>query len=392
MSDRRSSQRFKTDGRQPFSYFGPSIVSRVARRPTNRLVFGTDIESGRKQILKNIPVCPGVYGWINQAGTLTYVGKSKSLRHRLASYFSVSSTDSKMERIRRQSSSIVWEAISHDLLALIREQELIYRLRPPMNVQGKPERQQPGFVCIGKGQAPNAFFSNQITNRAAHSFGPVTGTGRVREAIIGLNYAFQLRDCPEKTPLTFNNQLTLFDDQVAAQCLRFELDTCPAPCAGRCSRESYQSNLARALKFLNCEDNSILDLLKNQMVAAAANLAYEKASVLRDRWNALNWVFRRLSQLRKSQRTLNGVLELPGFDHRKIWLLLAKGKLVDCVAKPVGSDAKRILQKQLPQALQSPREIPPQNSLEINWLLLLAAWDAETAGTCIQHRTVGSGP
>ena len=92
-----------------------------------------------------------------------------------------------MGRIIRHSQRIVWEPVSHELLALIREQELIYRWRPDFNKQGQPTRRQPAFVCVGGGAAPRAFVARQITDRSDWSIGPIAGTGRLRSAVEALN-------------------------------------------------------------------------------------------------------------------------------------------------------------------------------------------------------------
>ncbi|MGI9517036.1 MAG: GIY-YIG nuclease family protein [Pirellulaceae bacterium] len=202
-----------------FTGFGPSLVSRTARRATGHLQFERSLAAARQQIRQQVPVCPGVYGWLNADRTLTYIGKSKSLRHRLASYFAKQTTDPKMARIRRESHMIVWEPLSHELLALIREQELIDRWRPPYNVEGKPERRQPGFVCVSRGAAPTLFFARQVPKRAAQSFGPIAGRAKLGEVIATMNYVFQLRDCPDRTKMHFSNQLQLFENELHAQCL-----------------------------------------------------------------------------------------------------------------------------------------------------------------------------
>ena len=156
------------------------------------------------------PLTPGVYGWLDSLGQICYVGKSKSLRKRLLSYFAKTPADKKAERIRQHSKRLVWEPVSGELLALIREQELIYRWRPDFNTQGQPTRRQPAFVCIGDGPAPNAIFTRRLNRKMTHVFGPIAGTGQLRAAVESLNQVFRLRDCPDKTQFEFNNQQQLF--------------------------------------------------------------------------------------------------------------------------------------------------------------------------------------
>ena len=210
-----------------FAGFGPSILIRQTRGRLRGSQIPNERLAARQMLRDKCPTLPGVYGWLDSNRQLVYVGKSKSLRSRLLSYFAKTPSDNKMVRLRQLSESLVWEPISNELLALIREQELIHRWRPDFNRQGQPNRMQPAFVCISHSAAPNAYLSRQISPRAGPAFGPIAGTRRLRLAIESLNHEFQLRDCADKTKFIFNDQLQLFGDLSAAQCIRYELGTCP---------------------------------------------------------------------------------------------------------------------------------------------------------------------
>lgn len=368
-SQRRVSLNIDSRNADGFKGFGPSLIAKCARRPLQHLVFSRDLAEARTTIRQNIPVCPGVYGWLNPDDTLIYVGKSKSLRHRLVSYFATETTDPKMAKIRRHSRTLVWEPISQELLALIREQELITRLRPPYNVHGKPERRQPGFICVSRGMAPTLFFARQVPKRAAETFGPIAGRARLGEAIDCLNYVFQLRDCPDKIKMHFSNQLQLFGNDRTAQCLRYELDTCPGPCAGNCSHESYRHKVDKALKFLNGGDQGILKRLKTRMETAATNLSFERACVLRDQLDQMKWLNRRIKQLSAARRKLDGVWKMTGFDRQEHWMVLRAGQLLACTNGADDSASK----VKVEEAKSSDSQIP-QTHLEINLQLLLSSW------------------
>ena len=322
---------------------------------------------------KRCPALPGVYGWLDRNRRLLYVGKSKSLRYRLLSYFAKTPTDDKMLRIRQHGRTLVWETVANELLALIREQELIHRWQPDMNRQGQPIRMQPAFLCISKTVAPRALLARRPTPGLGQCFGPIQGTGRLREAIESLNYVFQLRDCPDKTGFHFNNQLTLFDIPAGAQCIRHELGTCLAPCAGLCSRSGYQSGVTDATDFLTGDNRQILDRLKREMIAAAAEQSYERAATLRDHVNRLAWLDRRLNDLRNAQRMLDGVLPVPPQNpqqRRPVWLILRHGRLVESIEtdSPTQPLATRI------QAIAREPASMPVDLLDTRVRLLLAGW------------------
>jgi len=319
------------------------------------------------------PLTPGVYGWLDDRNQLCYVGKSKSLRKRLLSYFSKTPVDKKAARIRQHSQKLVWEPISNELLALIREQELIYRWRPEFNTQGQPTKRQPAFICIGGGMAPNAFFTRRLTDKSELSFGPIAGTGRLRSAVETINQCFQLRDCPDKIKFKFNNQLTLFENPITAQCIRFELGTCPAPCAAQCSSRTYQANVDHARQFILGKDRSILTRLDQQMQKASGSQSFEKAAILRDHISNLNWLDRRMSALRNAQESYNGVLPIEARKKREAWLFLKGGQLIGSTVAPDTEERAIATIKRLTEVSLAEKPIP-ENLMEMNLQLILIAW------------------
>lgn len=357
-----------------FDGFGPSLLARTARGQLRGMDLPQDRMDARRMLRECCPREAGVYGWLDPNGQLVYVGKSKSLRHRLLSYFALNPSDDKMLRIRQNSHSIVWEPVANELLALVREQELIHRWRPQFNRQGQPVRLQPAFLCISQTAAPHAFMAKRQSPKAGIAFGPIQGTGKLREAIESFNHVFRLRDCPDKTRFEFSNQLRLFDNQTTALCIRHELGTCPGPCAALCSRGSYQQQVDDAIRFLRGEDTGALDELKRQMVAAAASLSFERAASLRDHYNQLAWLDRRLSALRIAEQTLDGVLRIPARRQGHIWLVLRNGRLVTTVAEPTANSLARSRVHQLIEDVARRRSDMPASLLEISLQLLLASW------------------
>jgi len=132
-----------------FSGFGPSRLA-FGREPAMAEVdLAADDSGSRKLIRQHCPEGPGVYGMIDPEGRLIYVGKSKSLRARLVSYFTGGSEDCKARRIVACSQRIVWEPAPHEFTALLRELELIRRFCPRFNVRGRPGRGRRAYVGLG---------------------------------------------------------------------------------------------------------------------------------------------------------------------------------------------------------------------------------------------------
>ena len=267
-----------------FEGLGPSILSGVARDTLGGMPIPADRMAARGKLHDLCPVTPGVYAWLDNNNQICYAGKSKCLRKRLLSYFAKTPTDKKVTRIRQHSHRIVCEPVSHELLALIREQELIYRWRPEFNTQGQPVRRQPAFICLSGGLAPNVFFTRRVTEKAAMVFGPIAGTGRLRGAVESMNQIFSLRDCPDKTKFRFANQKMLFDNPQSAGCIRYELGTCPGPCASLCDTRQYMTHVQKATDFLigGVQSKQVLDRLQRTMKEAALAQNFERAAVVRD--------------------------------------------------------------------------------------------------------------
>ncbi len=361
----------KQDAR--FTGFGDSLVPRAARKSTVTLELSKDRLECRKLLHKACPRLPGIYGMINSGGRLIYVGKSKSLRSRLLTYFAKTPADEKMTKIIRQARRIVFEPCTHELLSLLREQELISRFRPQMNTQDQPARRQPAYVCIGGGSAPKTYHSRTLANCSEIGFGPIQGSGKVAEAAVSLNYAFHLRDCSDKTPMSYPEQLELFPSEKSALCLRFELKSCLAPCAGMCKRNQYHRNVERAHNFLLGKETTILGRLAEEMKRAAEIQAFEKAVVLRDRIEQLTWLDAQLEKLRVARHLLHGVFPIAGFKDRPIWLVLRNSVLQGGFAEPrdINSRMKalirlRVSDTRLPEQVLSIPEILMQLRV-ISW-------------------------
>ncbi|MEZ6096328.1 MAG: UvrB/UvrC motif-containing protein [Pirellulaceae bacterium] len=184
---------------------------------------------------------------------------------------------------------------------------------------------------------------------------------------------FQLRDCPDKTKFEFGAQLTLFDEPPRAQCIRFELGSCPAPCARVCSPESYRNNVTRALDFLNGPDRETLNRLEEAMTKASLEQNFERAAVIHRQWEALRRLDRQLGRLRRCEQAINGVMSCRVSRSRQLWMVLRGGRLVATFPEP---RSKRQAEEAI-QSLESARLQPvhsPENILHINLQLIVASW------------------
>ena len=255
----------------------------------------------------------------------------------------------------------------------IRDRELIYRWRLEFNTQGQPTKRQPAFICISTGPAPNAYFTRRITDKAAHAFGPISGTGRLRAAVESINQSFHLRDCPDKTKFEFDDQPQLFANPKTAKCIRYELGSCPGPCASICSRSHYHGLVEQALEFIRGNDSSVIDRLDKQMKSASASHLFERATIVRDHMNNLSWFNRRMKALRTAEQKFNGVLPIAARKNRTAWLILKGGRIMGSTALPDSPKRALAAIKQLSEIAAQKQQLPA-SILEMHLQLIVIAW------------------
>jgi excinuclease ABC subunit C len=312
---------------------------------------------------------------ISARGELIYVGKAKSLRARLLSYFRPRSRDPKAGRILAQTRSLVWEAVPSEFAALLRELELIRRWRPRFNVQGQPRRRRRVYVCVGRQPAPYVFLSRRPPAGALACFGPVPAAREAREAVRWLNDLFQLRDCPQSQEMIFAEQAELFPVLRAAGCLRHEIGTCLGPCVAVCTRQAYGEHVRAVRAFLDGTERTVLDRLEQDMQQASLAQAFERAAALRDRLAALTWLRERLDRLREVRQGDSVIYPVPGADGQHWWYLIRDGMVVRVLTAPRTPEEGRLALRTVRTVFRETNAWPRVPACdEVDGLLLVAAW------------------
>jgi excinuclease ABC subunit C len=316
-----------------FAGFGPTTARPAAFDPLLGRVKSRKQAKLRVGVRAEAPKVPGVYGMLGRHGDLIYVGKAKSLRARLMSYFR-DSRDAKAGRILRHTHTLVWETVPDEFAALVRELELIRRHRPRFNVLGQPGRQRYCYVCLGRTPAPYVYVSRRTTGKDLGVYGPFTSASRAGEAVRRLNDWYRLRDCAQTVAMHFADQADLFPEDRSPGCLRFEIETCSGPCAGGCTRNGYGGQVRAAKRFLDGTDDKPLKELGAMMLAASQAMQFERAAALRDRLAELEWLWEKLNWLRHARKENTFVYPLTGPDGRTIWYLIHRGRVRGACYRP----------------------------------------------------------
>ncbi|NNC31852.1 GIY-YIG nuclease family protein [Longimicrobium terrae] len=316
---------------------------------------------------------PGVYRWLGTDGEVLYVGKSKTLRTRLLTYFRAQRGD-KQHRIVEGAHSLTWDYEPSEFAALLRELEMIKRFRPRMNVQHKRDGRY-SFLKIAGVSAPRLYVVSAVSDDAASYYGPFRGGRRVEEAVRELNDLLGLRDCPVNTPIRFADQPDLFSWEHTPRCHRFDLKLCLGPCAGRCAETEYMRRVDLARAFLDGKADEPLRWLNERMTAAAERWEYEYAGMLRDRLQRLEALRDEFARLREALDGLTFLYCVPGVDQDDRVYLVRRGTVRAAVTAPKSAAERRRLERLCDEHFGLPE---PTSTLvqrhQVDEILLIARW------------------
>jgi excinuclease ABC subunit C len=360
--------------RQAFTAFGPLSLLPTAEPPPLHTVKARRPGRLRALMRRDCPRLPGVYGMLDSKNELIYVGKAKNLRARLLSYFRPRSRDPKAGRILKHTRALVWEIASSEFAALLRELELIQRWQPRFNVQGQPGQRRRVYMCVGRSPAATVFLAKRPPRTALAAFGPVPAGFKAREAMRRLNDWFRLRDCPQSQEMSFADQCELFALPLTPGCIRHEIGTCLGPCAAACSQDDYAAGVQAAVAFLRGDDDAPLRIVEREMIAASAELAFERAAALRDKLESLVWLSEHLRRVREAARH-SFIYPVQGHDQAEWWYLINSGRVCAVVPSPRDDRSRHAAAQRIEEVYgrrSSFRGAPGPG--DIDGVLLVAAW------------------
>ena len=227
--------------------------------------------------LARVPDQPGVYIFHDEKGRVIYVGKSRSLRSRVRSYFQASrGLNTRTLTMVQKIADLEWIIVDNEVEALILESNLIKEHHPEYNVKLRDDKHYP-FIRVNLAEEfPRVSIARARKKDGARYFGPYTRSGAIAETMRLARRLFGYRTCSDHK---FRN--------VQRPCLDYHIHRCPAPCGGLVDAATYRQAIDKLCLFLEGRTDEVIRQLEAEMEQAAERMEFERAAVLRDQIRAV---------------------------------------------------------------------------------------------------------
>jgi excinuclease ABC subunit C len=248
--------------------------------------------------LEALPAKPGVYLFRDGNNAVLYVGRAKSLRARVRSYFRGGDSRKGLDNLTSRVERIEVILTTTEAEAYHLEQNLIRRHRPPFNVRLRDDKSYPYIAVTVEDDFPRVMFTRERHRRGVVYFGPYANAKKVRETLDVLNRVFRFRPCEGPQPGRHSG----------IPCLDYHIDRCFAPCVGYISKDDYRTIIDGVVEFLSGETRPILRELEGRMRSAADRQDFEEAARMRNRLFAV----RHLAERQAADKRAIGTVDVIG--------------------------------------------------------------------------------
>jgi len=223
-----------------------------------------------KTILEDLPTKPGIYFFKNSENDVIYIGKARSLKDRVKSYFGTTS-DPKVHNILAETIDIDYIFTDSEKEATFLENNFIQQYQPKFNIRLKDDKAFPYLKVTLQDRFPGIFLTRRVEPDGARYFGPFSPVHQARKTIHLINKSFGIKGCRETIP-----------GKRKRPCLEYDLKLCAAPCVQYISESEYRARVEDTLLFLEGKTDKLLRSLKQKMKEEAADEEFERAAQLRD--------------------------------------------------------------------------------------------------------------
>ena len=231
-------------------------------------------------LIKRLPNLPGVYKMLGKNGDIIYVGKAKSLKSRVNSYFAKTIDHPKTRALVQRIDNIETIITRSETEALLLEQNLIKLHRPPYNVLLRDDKSYLYvFISADKPYPRLAYGRGKGQHQKGRFFGPFPSAHAAKQTLLMMQKMFMVRQCTNA-----------FFAQRQRPCLEYQIKRCKAPCVGLVSPEDYADDVNNTIRFLKGEGTDLQVKLVGKMEQAAEDMNFEQAALYRDQLSMLREV------------------------------------------------------------------------------------------------------
>ena len=228
-------------------------------------------------IVQNLPECPGIYQYLNEEGTIIYVGKAKNLKRRVSSYFNREHEPGKTRVLVSKIRDIRYIVVKTEEDALLLENNLIKKYKPRYNVLLKDDKTYPS-ICIQNEWFPRVFRTRNIVRNGSSYYGPYSHVPTMYALLDLIKHLFPLRTCHHN----------LSPENIRAGkyhvCLEYHIKNCAGPCIGKQTHEEYMQNIAQIKEILKGNTREIEQQLYQRMQDLAAEMKFEEAQKVKEKY------------------------------------------------------------------------------------------------------------
>lgn len=224
-------------------------------------------------VLKSLSDKPGVYRFYDEQGRLLYVGKAKSLKKRVSSYFTKHHDPGKLRVMVSKVRDIQTTVVDNEWEALLLENSMIKQYKPRYNSMLKDDKTYP-WIAITREAFPRIFLTRKPDRKNSEIFGPYASVYTVQLLLSTIFEAFQVRTCKMM-------------ERNSRPCLQYQIKKCAAPCAGYISQEEYGKNIEQIIEIIKGNGSSVIRQLREEMMRYADKWEFEKAQAIKEKIDIL---------------------------------------------------------------------------------------------------------
>ncbi len=312
-----------------------------------------------KKRAQDLPQKAGIYFFKTKAGEVVYIGKARSLRDRVMSYFQQTS-EAKVKNILTETRDIDYILTGSIKEAAFLENNFIRRYQPKFNLRLKDDKSFPYLKMTLEEKFPALTFTRRVEEDGAQYFGPYSPAHQARKTIHLISKYFGVRTCEEAIP-----------GKRKRPCLEHDLKLCSAPCVDHISESDYRESVENALLFLEGKTERLLKVLKHKMRDASERQDFEQAA----HWRDLIHTIEAIKERPKSISVQREDIDIFGFSRKGRYaavfvFFMRKGRVIDSeeffLETEEGASDQEILSRRLKDFYQTRKDIPEKVFLPLS--------------------------